>query len=143
MSNLGLRVVAFRESRKLTQEQLAKKCGVRRSTLARCENENDASWETLNLLRRALELASDEWLVLLIEWIANTIGEENFARVNITTSSLIKEEPLTDEARLLAAIERLTPAQRRLIIDTCERPPLFGLLKELHSLYDKLTRPPN
>ncbi|MBK8002313.1 MAG: helix-turn-helix transcriptional regulator [Verrucomicrobia bacterium] len=105
--SLPSRFRALRESRNLSQADLAEKARLSRESISSIETGKPIKVETLKLAARPLHLSENEWLSLLVDWIAQTIGSDFYKLEIRTTGGDTPATPLqlTEElVRLVSAL---------------------------------------
>ena len=66
-----------REAHGLSQNAVSRRAsGVSRTTIVQMENGRPVKLDTLRILATAMKARREEWLVLVIAWVRDSLGEE-------------------------------------------------------------------
>lgn len=129
VTSLSYKLKHLRDARKLTQEDLARRARIGRTTVVGAERGGMISLECVRKLREALELTDDEWGSLLVAWISATLGPADFARLNISAGHHIVSGADTPHARLVAWVQTLSLPDCELLLTAKTHPAFMELTR--------------
>lgn len=131
----------------LTQEQMAKRCGVSRNVFSYLAKGQSVKLSTLRKIANAFQLSRSAWLDLLIAWIRAEIGEEDFRDLIVRRADALHEGGMLHDAEqkqeeaLLKHFALLSEAEQQEILKTMQRQEVLNCLPPINLVWDRFDGP--
>ena len=131
----------------LTQEQMAKRCGVSRNVFSYLAKGQSVKLSTLRKIANAFQLSRTAWLDLLIAWIRAEIGEDDFRELVVRRSETAHEGDLLHDAEqkqeesLLKHFSLLSESEQEEIMKTMQRQEVLNCLPSINRVWDRFEAP--
>ncbi len=131
----------------LTQEQMARRCGVSRNVFSYLAKGQTVKLSTLRKIANAFELTRAAWLDLLIAWIRAEIGEEDFKDLIVRRSETANEDGMLHDAEqkqeeiLLKHFSLLSEAEQAEVVKTMQRQEVLNCLPPINQVWDRFESP--
>jgi transcriptional regulator with XRE-family HTH domain len=139
MNDLSVKIRKLRG--KLSQREMAEKCGVSLKTIVNLEHGDSVKLNTLNDIANSQNIKNDTWLELVAAWIKNTIGED---ATRILIEPKYQNESLHDKdsevMQLNFLIRDLHAEDRNQLLLLLKRPEIRRVIPALNKLYDVLLK---
>jgi transcriptional regulator with XRE-family HTH domain len=110
--------------------QLAKQTGVSRQLLMAVEAGGSTSLTSLRQIAKRCQVKDELWTELLVAWVMQELGQEDFARLNERLSPKLEAKGKPEEL-LLLGFKRLADSEKEAILATMFSEPVRALLPGL------------
>jgi len=133
VSNLSSRFRHLRQTRNLTQVELAAKAGVGRTTVNAIEAGSPIDLPYIRKCADALQLTEAEWLSVLVDWLATKCDQADWAKLTISIGYAREEVPFDARAKLRQWLDTLSPVECDRLLRATEHKSFFHALQTIIS----------